>query len=104
MFWLRVGNRITLIYKFFEDIFYDIFFDCKDGISAPLCFSLGRSSFIVSLYCIIYWINMGIAVPLPFYLIPLSCLAYIIGRNNIITSLPGMTFSQIQNLDELNEH
>lgn len=104
MFWLRVGNRIKLIYTFFEDIFYDIFFDRKDGVNSPLCFSLGRSSFIVSLYCIIYWVNMGIAVPLPFYFICISALAYVIGKQNIITSLGGMNFTQTQNLDELNDH
>jgi hypothetical protein len=104
MFWLRVGNRINLIYTFFEDIVYDAMWDKKDGPKNPMTFSLGRTSFIIWFFFTIKLVVLGASLTYLWYLLGLSLLSYVVGKQYIITSLGGVTLHQSQDLDETSDH
>lgn len=92
------------LYQWAEDLFYDVFYDKKDGGANPMTFSLGRTSFVVWMFSTVQLTYAGVALSYLWFLLGLSLLGYVIGKSYIITSLGGVTLNQTQNLDELNDH
>lgn len=108
--WLHFKSRIVLLYKFFEDAFYDVFYDHKEGLHMPMTFSLGRTCFIIWFYITICDRDILFAAKntlgvLTWALLGLSLLAYNIGRQNIITSIGGVNISgKTIDVNEINDH
>jgi hypothetical protein len=95
----KIINWIKRVYKFFEDLFYDLFYDHKDGINAPMTFSIGRTAFVVWFFITANKTWNGVPLNYFWYVLGISLLSYVIGKNYIVTSL-GMGSQQ----DNSKEH
>jgi hypothetical protein len=75
------------IWHNFAKLLVDLLADQKDGSTARKTISLGRSLVVVTMGFTFYWVNKGIDIPWWWPFVVLSELAYIYGRQNIITQL-----------------
>lgn len=80
-------NWIKRFYKFFEDMFYDIMYDNKAGLGAPMTFSVGRASFVTWFTVTIQKALASQTMDYLWYVLGISLLSYVIGKQYIITNL-----------------
>ena len=80
-------NRIKLLYKFFEDMFYDICYDKKDGLYNPMTFSIGRTAFVVWFIVTVHKTLMQEPTEYLWYILGISLLSYVVGKQYIVTNL-----------------